>query len=293
MVDPVRASRIQQKELQAEMAQLELKQALLQGNILEVRARLPAHVTTADFEKFMSDQWKTWKSQVVQDYQIYEGEGAVEDPGMRYHDFPVHGEGTSFRPGEGDEFVKGMMSSLGRKGGGFKATEIPTTPEELSNIAEGTLGEWEEFTNGMWGQIYDAQMLQDYKKRMGEIQGEVQRIIAMAKSGQIDPEYVLIALAKVNVTKNGVLMTWLGKKAFATNENMNRIAEDLKKNPSDMTAMYDAQAKTRDGAFQLQLLTADMQKVMQDVANVLEQVHGFMGEINRTRREIIQKFTAT
>lgn len=309
MVDPVRAGRVQEKEIQSDLARLELAQALRMGNIYEIKARLPANVTVRDFENFMSDQWRAWKSQIIQDYQVYESEASVAEP--RIADFAVHGEGVSLGEGEGGEFMKGMMMSLGK--GTFKATkaegagegeaagtgegEMPGSYAELSGMAEGTLAEWESFTQDMWMQIFDTQFVQDYQKKMGEVQQEAQRIIALAKSGQVDPEYVLIALAKVNVTKNGCLMTWLGKKAFMTNDTMNRVANDLAGvSPSDpryYAEMQSAQAKTRDGSFQMQMLLQDMQKVMQDVAGVLEQVHGFMGEINRTRREIIQKFTAT
>jgi len=265
-------------------------EALRQGNIYEVMKKLPAGLTTRDFEDYMSQQWRNFKSQIIQDYKIYEGEAAVAEPSMR--DFPVHDEGASWTTEEGHEFLKGMITSLNKAAEGEGIA--PAT--DIGTIAEGTLDEWENFMNNVWGQIFDAQMVADYQKRMGEIQKEVQRIIAMAKSGQVDPEYVLIALAKVNVTKNGCLMTWLGKKAFMTNETMNRIANDLRmtpaSDPSYFGKLQDVQSKTRDGAFQLQLLVTDMQKVMQDVAGVLEQVHGFIGEINRTRREIITKVAA-
>lgn len=301
MVDPVRASRIQEKEIQSDLARLELAEALRMGNIYEIKAKLPANVTVRDFENFMSDQWRAWKSQIVQDYQVYESEASVAEP--RIADFAVHGEGVALGEGEGGEFMKGMMMSLGK--GTYKATkaegagegEMPGSYAELSGMAEGTLAEWESFTQDMWTQIFDTQFVQDYQKKMGEVQQEAQRIIALAKSGQVDPEYVLIALAKVNVTKNGLLMTWLGKKAFMTNDTMNRVANDLQGiSPSDPRyygELQSAQAKTRDGGFQMQMLLQDMQKVMQDVAGVLEQVSGFIGDINRTRREIIQKFTAT
>lgn len=308
MVDPVlgRPRPIQEKEIQSDLARLELAQALRMGNIYEIKARLPANVTVRDFEAFMSDQWRAWKSQIVQDYEVYKGFGDVPEP--KIADFAVHGEGVALHSGEGGEFMKGMMMNLGK--GTYKAEsveggeeaaagegEVPGSYAELSGMAEGTLAEWESFTQEMWTQIYDTQFVQDYQKKMGEVQQEAQRIIALAKSGQVDPEYVLIALAKVNVTKNGCLMTWLGKKAFMTNDTMNRVANDLQGiSPSDPRyygELQSAQAKTRDGSFQMQMLLQDMQKVMQDVAGVLEQVHGFMGEINRTRREIIQKFTAT
>jgi hypothetical protein len=290
MVEPVRPK--VEKEIQSDLARLEMIEALRQGNIYEVMKKLPAGLSIRDFEDYMSQQWRNFKSQIVQDYKIYEGEAAVPEPAMG--DFAVHDESSSWTPEEGHEFLKGMMASLGKAAEG-EGAEMPAGTD-IGSIAEGTLDEWESFMNDMWGQIFDAQMVADYQKKMGEIQKEVQHIIAMAKSGQVDPEYVLIALAKVNVTKNGCLMTWLGKKAFMTNETMNRVANDLRMTPSSDPAYYsklqDAQAKTRDGSFQLQMLVADMQKVMQDVAGVLEQVHSFMGEINRTRREIITKVAA-
>lgn len=290
MVQPVRPK--VDKEIQSDLARLEMAEALRQGNIYEVMKRLPAGLNIRDFEDYMSQQWRTFKSQIVQDYKIYEGEAAVSEPKMQ--DFAIHDEGSSWTSEEGHEFLKGMMASLGKATEG-EGAEMPAGTD-MGSMAEGTLNEWESFMNDVWGQIFDAQMVADYQKKMGEVQKDVQRIISLAKSGQIDPEYVLIALAKVNVTKNGCLMTWLGKKAFMTNETMNRVASDLRMTPSSDPAYFsklqDAQSKTRDGSFQMQLLMADMQKVMQDVAGVLEQVHGFMGEINRTRREIITKIAA-
>jgi len=303
MVNPVRPSRVQEKEVQADLAKLEMAEALRHGNVYEVMKRLPAGLTIRDFEDYMSDQWRTFKSQIMQEGSAYESEGSVHEP--HYSDFPMHGEGTAMTSEEGNEFMKGMEASLGGSGG-FKAMGVKAATadegagaeagsgySELEGMAEGTLDEWQGFTDEMWNQIFDAQLVEDYEKKMGEIQKDVDRIIALAKSGQADPEYVLIALAKVNVTKNGCLMTWLGKKAFMNNAMMNRVADELRvAGTGDIGAVYDAQAKTRDGAFQQQLVMSDMQKVMQDVAGVLEQVHGIMGEINKTRSEIITKFSA-
>ena len=302
MVEKVRPSQVRTeiKDQQADLARLEMENALRLGNIYEIKAKLPViGLTPRDFEDFMSNQWRAWKSQIVQDYQVYENEAAAPEP--RLQDFPVHDNSAAMDSSTGKEFMDGMTKSL------FKASKVgkadaateetkPTSREDLAGMADGTLGEWENFTNEMWGQIFDAQMMQDYQKKMGEVQREAQRIIALAKQGAIDPEYVLIALAKVNVTKNGVLMTWIGKKAFMTNETMNQVANDLRgtsaSDPGYFGQMQDAQSKTRDGSFQLQMLMSDMQKVMNDVAGVLEQVHGYIGEINRTRREIITKVAA-
>ncbi len=169
-----------------------------------------------------------------------------------------------------------------------------TEAKDPASMAQETLGEWDQFKEDMWGQIFDAQMSQDYQKRMGEINAEVQKILSMVKSGAIEPEYALIALAKVNSTKNGCLMTWLGKKAFHINESLCKISDELKNTSPSSSSYYgllqESQSKTRDGSFQLNLLVQDMQKVMGDVAGTLEFVKSFLSEVGRHRREIATKF---
>ncbi len=168
----------------------------------------------------------------------------------------------------------------------------PMTAEEMQQTAQGTVDEWTQMKEGSFNMILNAQFMHDYQARMGEIKAEVQKILAMVKSGQIEPEFALIALAKVNSTKNGCLMTWLGKEAYHVNDSMNKVYEELKTmgstDPRYFGSLQDAQAKTRDGSFQLQLLQTDMQKVMQDVASVMEFAHSSISEIARNRREISQ-----
>ena len=307
MIEHIRPGKIQEKEMQTELAKLEMAQALRQGNVYEVMKKLPSGITRVDFEDYMKKQWTTWKSQIIQDYQVYENDASV--PGPKMQDFTPTNDWAKMSQEEGREFLKSMAMSLSK--GLYKAEKVATeeagtstdsqsqssaSPDELSNMAQNTLDEWQNFTGEMWNSIFDSQMVQDMQSKMADVQREAQRIISLAKSGQIDVEYVLLALAKVNVTKNGVLMTWLGKKAFATNETMNNIANDLSKIPSSdpqyFGALQTAQAKTRDGSFQMQMLVSDMQKVTQDVAGVMEQIQGQISEINRTKREMITRVAA-
>lgn len=303
MVNPVGPSRVQEEGVQTDLARLEMAEELRHGNVYEIMKRLPAGLTIRDFEDYMSNQWRTFRSQIVQDGPVYVGDASVPEP--QYSDFPMHSGGTALSSDEGNEFVKGMAVGPG-KGSGFKAVGIKAAEggegeaasgySDLEGMAEGTLDEWESFTSEMWNQIFDAQLAEDYQKKMGEIQKDVDRIIALAKSGQADPEYVLIALAKVNLTKNGCLMTWLGKKTFMNNAMMNRVANDLSATPTSdpnyYAAVQGAQSKTRDGQFQMQIMLSDMQKVMQDVTGVLGQVKDMIDGINRTRREIITAVAA-
>jgi len=279
-------------------------EALRHGNIHEVFAK-EKKFKISDFTDFFSNQWKNFKSQIIQDSEIMAGEANYHAPDMS--DFPVHHQGTTITPEEGELFSQSMGDFLasGTGAGKFKAQTVgeggipeqgAMTPDELLTVAEGTLGEWDQFLDDTWGTIFDAQLSQDMMRKMGEIKAEVQRIITLAKQGKIGVEFVLIALAKVNATKNGVLMSGLGKKVYKINSDMNDISAELHSmSPSDpryFGTLQTSQSETRDGSFQLNLLMQDMQKVMQDVASTMEFVHSSIGELNRTRREIITHMSA-
>ncbi len=310
MVD-IKATRVAERELRFREEDAKVKaekqriiEELRHGNIHEIFARETKFKIT-DFTDFFSNQWKNFKGQIVQDAEIKASEANYPPPDI--NNFPPHHEGTSISPEEG-ELLSGSMNDFLQSGTGagkFKAATVgegavegaPLLPEEISGMAQGTLGEWDQFLEDTWGTIFDAQLTAEMQRKMGEIKQEVQRIITLAKQGKIGPEFVLIALAKVNATRNGVLMSGLGKKMFHINQGISDVANELNTlSPSDpryFGMMQVGREKTRDGSFQLNLLTQDMQKVMQDIASTMEFVHSAMGEINRTRREIITKVSAT
>ena len=301
MVDVRKPGRVTEKEIRKYEDRMEVIEALRHGNIYEVFAK-SKDFKISEFFDFFANQWKNWKGNVIQDSSVKSEWATCREADI--NEFPVHHRGATIDTETGGHLTDEMMGWL-MGGGKFKAAAVgaegvPPGEEmslaELEEMARGTLSEWDQFLDDTWGQIFDAQMMSDYRSRMAEIKREVQRIITLAKQGAVGPEFVLIALAKVNVAKNGVLMTWLGKKAFNVNESLSRIANDLySMSPTDPRYFGELQLsreKTREGSMQLQLLMTDMQKIMQDVASTLESVHSMMGEINRTRREIITKVAA-
>jgi hypothetical protein len=317
MADIHKASRVVDRDLrfreqdgQVQAEKQQIIEQLRHGNIHEVFAR-QTKFKVSDFTDFFSTQWRNFQSQIVQDAEIKAGEASFHPPSVE--DFPVHHQGVTISPEEGALFGKAMVASLGKGAGAgagagsgfgkFKASTVdaassssdaePLTSEELGAIGEGAVAEWDQFLDDTWGTIFDAQLTQEMQRKMGEVKAEVQRMITLAKEGKIGVEFVLVALAKVNQTKNGVLMSGLGKKMYKINEDMNRMSQDLysmdQTNPNYYANLQLTQSKTRDGSFQLNLLTQDMQKVMQDTASTIESVHSMIGEINRTRREIISQ----
>ncbi|HPQ80110.1 MAG TPA: hypothetical protein PLZ86_00075 [bacterium] len=305
MVDMSRApGRVQEKEIRSNLSSVEIKELLRDANISEIKARLPAGVSQADIEKFLRDQYGSFKGQILQEADIKVVEAAYPPPELYQHRFAIHHTGTVLTPEEVTQFnlemrqymessgFKAMAASKGLKSTGSEDSVTPMTDAEIADAAQGTLGEVQGFMDETWSMIMDAQMMQDMESKSNEIKAEVERIINLVKQGAIGPEFALIALAKVNATKNGVLMTWLGKKASHINESLNNISNDLSGmspgSPDYYSSLTVAQNRTREGALQLNLLTTDMQKVMQDCAQVLEQVKSMMDMMTQGRRQITQ-----
>lgn len=292
-VDKVRARALERQAIEVDENLRKAIQDIQQGkSIHQVLAE--AKVPKAEILKFFAESWRRWQSNVLQNTQAYTLEADV--PQVQMADMNSHGSDTNLG-NQGEKMLfNGLFKAMGAKAAEGGEEAEPLTAAELEGMAREAMDEWENFMGDMWSQVLDQQMVKEYQQRMSEIQTEVRRIIALAKSGAVGPEYVLIALAKVNVAKNGVLFTWLSKKAFGLNEEMTRASEALSGmdsgDPNYFATLQSVQGKTRDGGFQLTQVTNDMQKVMQNVASTMETVHGIMGEINRTRREIITKVAA-
>lgn len=308
MVEFRTTNRVEDRDVRTQLDRNEMIEMLKHGNIHEVFAK-STKFKINDFMEFFADQWRSWRGGVIQDTEIKAQIGSYPAPSP--DSLPVYHREAKINQEEGSLFARTSAKALSMRASGTAGKLLetddeaaagdgsgsgPMTREEVESVAQDAIDELDQFTADTWEQVLDAQMFSDYQAKMGEVKSEVERIIALARSGAIGAEFVLIALAKVNVTKNGCLMSWMGQKAFKVNDSINKIANDLGTiSPSDpryVSEMQIANAKTRDGGYQLQLLTTDMQKIMQDVASTMEQVKSMTDEINRTKREIVSKFAA-
>lgn len=315
--------KVQEKEIRSYLDRMEtgMIEELRHGNIFKVFANSKFKV--ADFQDFFANQWKAWKGDVIKDEEIMAMKASFHEPNINM--LPIQNKSMTLNDQQNRFFQQEMLNHIAKESSiatakaskviemgkrkdataqkeDAESAEAATEPdevmglEELQDTARGTLGDWDQFMSDAWVQILDAQMMSDYQTRMGEIKKEVDRIIALAKQGKIGAEFVLIALAKVNSTRNGVLISGLGKKAAFYNDSMNQISKDLygmdPSSPNYTGQLQMAQSSTRDKNFQLNLVTQDMQKVMQDLASVMDQVQGMIQEMNRVKREIIQQLAA-
>lgn len=300
MVDIGKAAKIREREIRSNISkdlnEAEFKQLVEKikfGNIHEVLAM----VKPGDLQDFFSKQYLDFKAQVIQDVDVKSFEGSVPEP--RADQFLIHHQNTKISPGEA-EILKSMVGKasasskfMSFKGGKAVEDNKPMTADEIDSLAGNVLDEADQFTGELMNRILDNQMMQEYRTRSQDVDNELRKIISMAKSGKIGVEFVIIALARTTATKNGVLMSWLGKKAFNVNDSLNKVAQGLHTlnvgDPRYASELQMGQSKTRDGSYQLQMLTSDIQKTMQNIESVMEFAKGFNDELFRTRREMIQK----
>lgn len=311
MVDRIKAHATERWDARVEEGMRQFIESVRHGDI--TKALLQTEIPKSEIQKFFKNQWLQWHAQIIQESEAYAQRGMQPEPQITQ--FPPSNPNNSMTQDQGKSLLASLLEAKaailqtpGSEGegeveagtaAGETGTELPDDAEpyslsDLEGIAEGTLDEYEAFMGDIWSSVLDAQMVKDYNAKMAEIQGEVRKLIAMVKEGKVGPEYVLLALAKVNVTKNGVLFSWLGKKAFGLNEQMTRASEDLQGMSvtdtgytAELTRVQDA---TRSGSYQLNQVTQEMQKVMQNVSSTLESVHGMIDSINRSRREIISHY---
>lgn len=269
VVDSVN-SRIQREpHLKTDLEHSEVVEALKHGNIYEV-LKAPG-VNRRDIEDYLAQQHKSFQNEIIQDYEIYAAAGSVPEP-TSDHVMPINAQ-MQFSKEERDmmhhEF-KALADVLDREG-----TTEPA--KDVSGITEKALREWESFFSDMSLKVIDNQMMAEIQSKSGEINREIQKLVAMAVSGQIEPEYILIAVAKSNMMQNGALFTNKGKKIAAINEQMNAIANELYKIDSNdqgyMKELQMSQAVTRDKGQSLQTEMMDVQKLTQNISSTLEWIN--------------------
>lgn len=299
-VEGVPPQQLREPQIQAGLDQSEMVEALRHGNIYEI-LRQPG-VNRRDIEEYLAGQWKVFQNQIVQDYEVYSPQASLPPPDLAL-DFPPHNMGASLS-GEERQFFKQEMQALkgakaqmtGAKAqaSGGQAQEKP--PADIGSLAAGALEDWNQFFGELQMKVIDSQMFRDMAAKSAELNKEVQRILALVMSGQVDPEYVLIAAAKSNMMQNGTLFTWKGKRVIHLNDELNKYSKELiKMNPNDagyFKEMQLAQSKTRSGSTQMQMEMMDLQKFSQNVATTLEWVSNAIRMFAQMRQTPTQAIAA-
>ena len=289
-IESIRPQIERESQLRPKIEHPEIVDVLRHGNIYEV-LRAPG-VNRRDIEDYLSSQWHLFQNQIRQDYQIYSSEGSVPEPSLQSH-FPVHAKEMTLSAEEHQLFHQDM--ELIRR---YKADTVgPQGPgQDIKQIGESAVKESQDFLDDLTGRMIDQQMFQELRSKTGELNNEIQRIIGLVMSGQVDPEYVLIAAAKSNMLQNGTYFSWKGKRIMHLNDEMNKASLTLSKmDPNDQGYVKElqmVQTKTRSGGTQMQLELMDLQKFSQNIANTLDWVNNAIRMMAQMRQTPTQAIAA-
>ncbi len=306
-VENIRPHIERDSQIRPTLEQPELIDALRHGNIYEI-LRTPG-INRRDLEEYLANQSRIFQNQIVQDYQIYSEEGMIPTPEIGSH-FAVHAKEMTLSAQDHQSFKQDMqalqnfpleVSTDGAakprvKFKGMKADVAGGSGQDVAGMAEKDLNRWNDYFSDLSMKVIDAQAMQQLQSKTAELNREVQRMVSLVMSGQIDPEYVLIAAAKSNMLQNGTFFSWKGRRIMQLNEEMEKVNKELiKMDPSDRGFLSEqtiAAQKTRAGSTQMQLEMMDIQKFAQNIATTLDWVNNAIRQMAQMRQTPTQAIAA-
>ncbi len=288
------AKKISDSEVKLPMDNPVVADALRRGDIQGLHKLLTDYgLSIGDFEQFAASQHSKYINQVVQAEPLYEGYAMSPPPQME--SFPQFDMSSSLSQDDkkmaAEMIVGKAMSAAGKaatKGAVGKAGIKPDMTEIQGHVDDAM-----EDVDNVNNIIMEAQFAQDLQNKSAELENQLQKILAMARSGQIeDPSIIILALAKVQVEKYGLVFTQLGKKVLNVNEQMNGAYETLKSDPS-LKQQYTMKPKIQEGTQTLARLTNEMNQVAQHIQSVISFSKSSVDAIKSSKDEIIRKLTAS
>lgn len=275
-------------EIKPRLDHPEVLDALRKGNIQDVVKALPSGVTKEDVEEYLKHQWAILDQGLLQNVQIKADEAGVPPVTM-----------ANMLPMTPDNTLTAEDRQLLQQGLGVhkaaKVSKVAATggigADQLTDMVTAHMTEFNEFMNGIHDKILEVQLTQELASKKAELQQELQKIIAMMREGKIDPEYVLIALAKVQISERGLLFTQYGRRIMHANDEMSRISKDIAAAGADPTKwgmMEVAKQKMGEKAQSMQQFTSLMQKISQDIESIFSFAKGASESIINTKKEIVR-----
>ena len=287
--------------------------ALRKGNINDVLKALPSGITKADIEEYLKHQWLMLDQALLQNVQIKADEGTIP---------PVTMEGMSSMSAD-HAFTAEDRALLQQGLGMVKAASVGATPVggndvgtglgsgkasqewaatggvgagNLTGLVEEHLTEFNNFMIDIQNKIFETQITQELEAKKSELQKELQRIIALMRAGQLDPEYVLIALARVQISERGLLFTQNGRRMMHASDEQKRIAQEISAYATDVSKLGQMEVGRQEmgeKTMQMQQTTSLMQKLTQDVESIFAFAKGASESIINTKREITRHIGAS
>ena len=194
---------------------------------------------------------------------------------------------ASAPPGQGSsKFAVAPKSSSAKADN--EAPQQPFDGPSVTGEASAYLQELDNFLLEYDNKIFEAQLAQQLESKNEELKAEMQRIVDKVRRGDLDAVWILVAVAKVNSSRNGLLFSQFGKKLWRMNDESNRVMNELLPGlDSNIGNVQILQQKQKEIGFQQQFLIQDMQKLTQNIEQTLNFAKTTIDEIFKTRLHII------
>lgn len=175
--------------------------------------------------------------------------------------------------------------------GKFASTPKASGGDDALASAQQTYDSSTALLANMQEKFFEAQMQGELGKKDQELREEIQRILALVRSGKVDAVYLLVLIAKVNSAKNGLLFTQYGKRLMNMNLKANDIMKELQgSGGTSATTMQVGAEKLRQVGVSQQFLITDMQKITGSIETTLSTVKAMIDDTFKTRLQIVNAF---
>lgn len=207
--------------------------------------------------------------------------------------FAYHDPANTLSEGDRAAFLsligKAMTSGKadGSKGDDQEAASKKADPNLDS--AQDHLEEWNHFWDSVFEPtIFEAQLQQELTTKNAELERAFNELLAKARSGQVTDIELILALAKINVEKNGLIFTQLGKRIWNYNKQSVKVTDWLKQNTSSADMMA-GQQQLKQINQSTTFLMNDMNAVAQNISSVITFLKSSLDAINTQKMEFARK----
>lgn len=284
----------------------QLEEALRKGDVDKILQALPAGITRDDIEEYLKHRAVILEQVVLQNYQIKADEGAVPPPSPVDDLLPIDaGNALSV---EDRQYLQAALGLSGDDSSAdsqhsWKGAQVlragDTDQQEAADAINQHADDVHEFVSEslegdqellleVQNQIFNIQLTMELQSKRAELRKELDRIIALMRSGMIDPEFVLVALAKVQVSERGTIFTQLGRKAMHINEEQSRLAREIGVKDG-LGGIETTKVKMQKETVNLNQVISSMNKVTQDIDSIFSMTKTLLEEYTRTKLELIRR----
>jgi hypothetical protein len=285
----------------------DVAEALKHGDISKIIKALPAGVTRAEIEEYLKQRFVVLDQGLFQNVQIKADFASVPPPHSVKNILPM--DSANALTEDETQYFRGMLG-IGKAAvvGQGKAVEDPdAVPQtdvekaqedvaqfsnELLSTIRDRMQDRDEFNDQLEKQIFNVQLNMELLNKRHELKEELRRIIDLMKRGAIQPEFVLVALTKVQVSEQGLIASQMGRRMMNINEEQKTIAESIQGinvgDPGQVGEFEMKKLELQQSSMSMNMIMQNMQRAVQQVDTALSVGKSMLEEYTRTKGELIR-----